>query len=292
MSTTSKKAFAAGFNQLCRTRQRGSVWADLVSVIACSIANAVDKRFFDEREAQYMRIIGQYNKDEQQLFPELFNLIVESMDENPDQDFLGELYMTLELGNSNAGQFFTPYDICRCMSEATIDGRRAREMVDKQGYISINDPACGAGATLVSAANTLRRLGINYQTSALFVGQDLDGTVAMMCYIQLSLLGCPGYVHVGDTLTDPMTGSTLFGDGKPSTWCTPMFFRDVWEHRRAIAMLEHMLGKPIQAAPAAAAMEPMEYKAEPEKLVSAAPAAAKQGKRRQAKSEQLSIFDL
>jgi type I restriction-modification system DNA methylase subunit len=265
-----KKAFAAGFNQLCRTRQRGSVWADLVSAIACSIANAVDKRFFDEREAQYMRIIGQYNKDEQQLFPELFNLIVESMDENPDQDFLGELYMTLELGNSNAGQFFTPYDICRCMSEATIDGRRAREMVDKQGYISINDPACGAGATLVSAANTLRRLDINYQTSALFVGQDLDGTVAMMCYIQLSLLGCPGYVHVGDTLTDPMTGSALFGDGKPSTWCTPMFFRDVWEHRRAIAMLEHMLGKPIQAAPAA----------------------AKQGKRRQSKPEQLSIFDL
>ena len=114
----------------------------------------------------------------------------------------------------------------------------------------------------------------------------------MMCYIQLSLLGCPGYVHVGNTLTDPMTGSTLFGDGKPSTWYTPMFFRDVWEHRRAIAMLEHMLGKPIQAAPAAAAMEPMEYKAEPEKLVSAAPAAAKQGKRRQVKPEQLSIFDL
>lgn len=287
-----KKAFAAGFNQLCRTRQRGSAWADLVSVIACSIANAVDKRFFDEREAQYMQIIGQYNKDEQQLFPELFNLMVESMDENPDQDFLGELYMTLELGNSNAGQFFTPYDVCRSMSEVTIERSRALELVDKQGYISICDPACGAGATLVSAANTLSRLDINYQTSALFVGQDLDGTVAMMCYIQLSLLGCPGYVHVGNTLTDPMTGSTLFGDGKSSTWYTPMFFRDVWEHRRAIAMLEHMLGKPIQAAPAAAAMEPMEYKAEPEKLVSVAPAAVKPGKRRQAKPKQLSIFDL
>ena len=56
----------------------------------------------------------------------------------------------------------------------------------------------------------------------------------LMCYIQLSLLGCAGYVHIGNTLTDPMTGSILFGDGKSSTWYTPMYFSDAWRIRRAL----------------------------------------------------------
>ena len=41
---------------------------------------------------------------------------------------------------------------------------------------------------------------INYQQNAYFVAQDIDPLVAKMCYIQLSLLGCPGVVIIGNTL--------------------------------------------------------------------------------------------
>ena len=34
--------------------------------------------------------------------------VVIGMDFNQDQDFLGELYMALELGNDHAGQFSRP----------------------------------------------------------------------------------------------------------------------------------------------------------------------------------------
>ena len=49
-----------------------------------------------------------------------FAIVVEALERNPDQDFLGRLYMSLELGNHWKGQFFTPYDVCRCMAEITI----------------------------------------------------------------------------------------------------------------------------------------------------------------------------
>src|SRR5699024_11833427 len=67
------------------------------------------------------------------------------------------------------------------------------------------DPACGAGALLVAFANECLRQKVNYQTSVLFVAQDIDFTVGLMCYIQLSLLGCAGYVVIGDTLVRPST---------------------------------------------------------------------------------------
>ena len=64
----------------------------------------------------------------------------------------------------------------------------------------------------------------------------------MMCYIQLSLLGCAGYVHVGNTLTEPMTGHELFGDGGENTWYTPMFYAEVWGIRRQAAIMRHAMG--------------------------------------------------
>lgn len=44
--------------------------------------------------------------------------------------------------------------------------------IEKQGWVSVNDPSCGAGALLLAFANECRRQHINYQTSVLFVAQD------------------------------------------------------------------------------------------------------------------------
>lgn len=64
---------------------------------ACSISNAVDKSHFDEREKTYLRIINKYEKEERQLFPQLLAYTVLALEENPEQDFLGDtFYMTNE----------------------------------------------------------------------------------------------------------------------------------------------------------------------------------------------------
>ncbi|MBR2226805.1 MAG: N-6 DNA methylase [Bacteroidales bacterium] len=217
----------------------------------------MDKRHFDEREAMYMRVVQKYTKDELAIFPEFFTHIVLGMEEHPDCDFLGELYMGLELGNSHAGQFFTPYDICRMMAQVTINEDQLKGEIDRHGWISINDCACGAGATLVAAANYLRSIGINYQMQALFVAQDVDMTVALMCYIQLSLLGCAGYVVVGNTLTEPQTGPVLFGEESSRCWYTPMYYHAVWDTRRAISMMKSAFLSVATASGEASTDQPM-----------------------------------
>lgn len=119
------------------------------------------------------------NPDRDEIMAEMLMQMVYAIDENPDQDFLGELYMTCELGNDHAGQFFTPYNVCQAMSEISFDPARFED----KGFVSVNDCACGAGALLVSFANACKRHDINYQQKVMFVAQDIDYTVGLMCYI-------------------------------------------------------------------------------------------------------------
>lgn len=125
--------------------------------------------------------------------------MVEELNRNPFQDFLGYIYMNLELGDKGKGQFFTPYNISSLMGNISLDN--AKSIIDKNGFISINDSAAGAGSTLIAALEHLYSRDINYQNSAWLVAQDLSEIAILECYIQLSLIGAAGVVQQGDTLT-------------------------------------------------------------------------------------------
>lgn len=112
-----QKAFLKIFNSLCGRFNRWQVWQDFVMVTAIEISNATDKQNAPERTKTYQTIISKYSDAEQNKFTELLAEVIMGMEQNPDQDFLGELYMLCELGNDASGQFFTPYDVCRCMVE-------------------------------------------------------------------------------------------------------------------------------------------------------------------------------
>lgn len=116
--------------------------------------------------------------------------------------------------------------------------------IEEQGYISVCDPACGAGATLIAAVSSMKRLKNNFQNHVLFVGQDVDRVVAQMCYIQLSLLGCAGYICVGNTISNPMVGHVLFPQEREGQemWYMPMFQSDVWQWRKIFYSLGSMGG--------------------------------------------------
>ena len=237
----SQKKFVKRFETLCGRHGRWEVWADWVTAAACAISCAVDQTHRDEREKIYHSVQQKYTESEMQAMGEMLAMLVEALEENPDQDFLGEVFMVLELSNEHNGQFFTPYDVCRAMTKITIGDVAAR--VSREGWISVSDPACGAGALLIAFANECRQPGrdVNYQTSVLFVAQDIDFIVGMMCYIQLSLLGCAGYVVIGDTITHPSTAIDRRGliprdDG--NVWYTPIFCHRIWHWRRIIAWVD------------------------------------------------------
>ena len=235
-----KEEFLSIFKKLCDLKAEWQVWDDVISMIADSISNSIDKTHYEKREEDYMTRVKQYKNPE--LIAKLMANIVEAFERNPDQDYLGTLYQDLGLSSHWKGQFFTPLSVARLMAD--IDMSDAKERLKDHGYITINDPSCGAGATLIAAASSLRRIdGFNYQTSALFTGNDIDPVVAKMCYIQLSFLGCPGYVAVANTLSDPVTGDVLMPTEKDSQdfWYTPMYCSEIWAMRRRFKAIDYLL---------------------------------------------------
>jgi len=234
-----KGEFIKVFNALSHSRNSNQVWNDLIDCMAISISNALDKVHYTEREKLYMECAGRLDYSDE--MGHALALIVEALDQNPNQDFLGVVYGELGLLTSKKGQFFTPISVSRLMSDMQLAD--AKDKIEEKGYIVINDPSCGAGATLIAAANTLREMGVNYQTSVLFTGNDIDPVVAKMCYIQLSLLGCPGYIAVANTLTDPVVGDVLMPIEKETQdfWYTPMFCSDIWVMRRKCKVMDNFL---------------------------------------------------
>lgn len=206
------------------------IWSDFIYMTAVAISNAVDPSHFEVREKEYMKIIGKYNEKERMVFPELLGELVMALEKNQEQDFLGSVYMELELGNHWIGQFFTPYSICQLMADVTSED--AAEQIREKGFITINDCACGAGATLIAGIHSIRRIlekeGLNWQDHLLVTAQDLDMVTGLMCYIQMSLQGAAGYVKIGNTITDPMNS----GDSLENYWFTPVYFSQTWALRR------------------------------------------------------------
>ncbi|QDH23481.1 N-6 DNA methylase [Saccharibacillus brassicae] len=228
-----QKRFIDLFQPLTYRHSAWQVWSDFIEMTAVAIANRTDARRRAVREDRYLSLIGKYDPGEQAVFPRLIGSIALALEENPEQDFLGDLFMRLELGSHWKGQFFTPYSVCRVMAQMQVVDMPAR--IAEKGFVSVNDPACGAGATLIAFANESRSRGINFQQHVLFAGQDIDQTAGLMCYIQLSFLGCPGYVLIGDSLREPVTAAALTG---PNVWYTPFYFTSTWHFRRTFAVLD------------------------------------------------------
>ncbi len=219
------------------------IWQDFIQMFAISTANVFPGPHREEREQRYLDIAKKYDKKELEKFAEMMGLVVLGMESNPDQDFLGELFMQLELGSNWHGQFFTPYNVCQMMAKMTFSEEILKAQVIAKGFVGVNDPACGAGALLLSFANECRKRDFNYQQHCLFVAQDIDILAGMMCYIQLSLMGCAGYVIVDDTLTKP----ALFLDKRglipldsSHVWTTPMMYSDTWQIRQIAARMDLM----------------------------------------------------
>ena len=222
---------------------RWQIWQDFILMMATAIANVFPGARWQEREDTYLKITKQYGKKELDVIAEMAALVVDGLDKNPNQDFLGELFMSLELGSNWKGQFFTPYSVCQMMAQVT-GLEHVKNVCTEKGWAGVNDPACGAGATLIAFANECREAGINYQQQILFTAQDIDRLAGMMCYIQLSLLGCPGYVVIADTLSKPARSydkKGLLPAAGQDVWYTPMYYSVIWSGRQIAAKMDLMM---------------------------------------------------
>ena len=207
--------------KLSYRRNTWQVFNDFVEVCALTISNSVDKENWEEREKQYLEIIGRYNKKEVDLISHMFAKLVIELDEcyvrGELDDVLGRLFHALGLHNKWKGQFFTPPNIANMMAEMTVEN--CGEIIKEKGYMTIGEPACGSGVMVLGAANSLRNQGFNHQKHMVVTATDVDLKCVHMAYIQFSLYGIPAVVIHGDTLTME----------EWSRWYTPMY---VWNRIR------------------------------------------------------------
>lgn len=228
------------YNSLIGSHQLWELWQDSMTMFALAISNSVDGRYREKREAAYADIAHKYTTDETEVFPKIFGEIVMQLDAEPEQDLLGDLYMQLDLGSHWHGQFFTPYHLCSAMARMEL-GLDRQYTVDSVKPISVCDCACGGGALLIAAGHEYRKAiantGLNAQNYISLYAQDLSQVSAMMCYVQLSLLGFSAKVKLGDSLMHPLTEE----DNGPDIWYTPMWFSDVWQYRRLMQRMDKIM---------------------------------------------------
>lgn len=225
-STTHRTNIIRMIDGVGRRHDRRMVFRDFVTMSAVALSK-LDLRQAEAREELYMQTVRKYSREEAETIKAMFAELQEALHVSP-RDILGEIYMQLELGNSRMGQFFTPHHICKLMAGITMSDEIV-EKVARHGFVTVNEPASGSGATIIAMMLAMQERGLNYQRHVHVIATDLDSTAAMMAYVQLSLMYVPAVVVHGNTLTLE----------EYSHWYTPAHIMDGWNarlsHARAVA---------------------------------------------------------
>ncbi len=227
--------------QNSRRHHLWEVFSDFVEMGALAMSNSIDLAQHAEREARYMQIIGRYEPDEQKRFPQILGELVCALEYGPD-DVMGRLFGELEQGNSDRGQFFTPYSVCQMMARLQVgDGNDVRKLIDERGFVTVSEPACGAGALVIAMAEAMQAQKINYQQHMHVTAIDIDSRAVHMAYLQFSLLHIPALIVLGNALTLE----------ERQHWYTPAHFMGLWQQklRRGYALGSGMDGQAEVSVP-------------------------------------------
>lgn len=178
---------------ITRIAQRRSsgiqVFTDWVRVCACALA-------MGSREDEYEEIKRRYNEEEMSAFASGFADLVMEMESKPFADVLGVHYLEVaSVSTMQArGEFYTPQPICDLMAAITFG---ADQVIQEGKPITLQEPACGAGATVLAVAKTLAPDHVHLLR---VTAMDLNPTATDMAYVNFSLWGIAAEILTGDTL--------------------------------------------------------------------------------------------
>lgn len=192
------KDFEKALRSLSHRHQLWRVFADFCELGAIAYDDPLELN--QRRQVRYHEIRRTYEPDEFAVFPQLLGMVACGL-EDLDCDFLGSAFMQLELGSHWHGQFFTPIEVSRLMAEMSLTDLEPEGVIARKGFVTVQEPACGAGGMIVALAGAMRARKLNPQTQMHVTAIDVDPTAAHMAMIQLSLCGIPAKVVLGNTLS-------------------------------------------------------------------------------------------
>lgn len=110
-------------------------------------------------------------------------------------DFLGDVHAALGTLSPDAGQFFTPFELCKVMAEITTPDK------PKPGErLAFYEPCVGGGAIPIATHTALLERGFAPWEYYFVVG-DVDRKCFEMAYVQLTLAGIPAFIEHANALS-------------------------------------------------------------------------------------------
>lgn len=211
-----RKEFCKLIHEVSYSRHVWDVFADFVEFAALA-THQIPYLSGDLKSSEASaRIEGEYRERMQRLrnpdkeikrYSHLMGIMTAALSTEV-HDFLGGAFEELGLSNSKAGQFFTPFPVCRFMAaisagdvKVTLDKKVAE---GKPPIVTVQDPACGAGGMLIAFALEVLQQGVDPRANIFFSAVDIDRRCFNMAYSQLGLLSLIADVHWGNTLSMEM----------------------------------------------------------------------------------------
>lgn len=183
-----------------RSHSRSDHFADFLELACCAVrkptmppgpeAEAIEDR--------YMAIVRRHRPDDIRAMPELLAILHLALAEG-GCDFLGDVAGELKVLNRRSGQVYTPYHVSRMMAEIVLQG--ASGVIEAQGFVTIDEPACGAGGMVIAAADALAMAGHDPMQSMYVEATDLSLLAFHMAYLQISARGVPALVRHADSIS-------------------------------------------------------------------------------------------
>lgn len=133
-------------------------------------------------------------------------------------DPIGDIFMG-RISHGDHGQFFTPESISLLMSEIIMGDKLHDGM-------TVNDPACGTGRTLLMALKHIRAKGYEPKLYA----NDLSMTCAKMTLLNFCINSVDGAVTCGDALRMDTEHFTFFKLDKVRNLTTGAVLTTYWQY--------------------------------------------------------------
>ena len=152
----------------------------------------------ETRETEYLEEVKRWEKEDMEVFGQALGALVAEMETRPFEDILGAHYMEFALSHKGQqwnGEFHTPKAICDLMARLTLGDM---ESIPADGPITVCEPACGAGAMILSlrqacSPEVRRRLRVT--------AIDINRTACDMAFINTTLWGIPTRIIHGNSLS-------------------------------------------------------------------------------------------
>lgn len=198
------------------------VFSDFVELVALSTRQALELNRQNELAEQINSIQKKYKPKEIEHLGNILGMLVITMEKYHKQgryvDILARVFMELEIHSKHTGQFFTPGSIADLVAKMAFDEAETREIIERDGHITLNEPAVGGGVMVLGFAEAMRAAGFDPSKHLLIHAGDIDRRCACMSYLHFSLYGLPAVVRLGDALTMKAW----------EQWYTPVYVLDLW----------------------------------------------------------------